>query len=133
MTKLTETQREMLTEEEQGWFPCGYPANELLRRLAEARERGVELYHMVECRLGWYAEGYQLVYCGYPTCNGGNQGDTQELLDEAWGKIEKYELFLCKLRDMTYRAPELFPTNEVATYAHQLGVEADGILCEIDK
>ena len=38
MTELTETQREMLTEEEQGWFPCGYPANELLCRLAKERE-----------------------------------------------------------------------------------------------
>ena len=38
MTALTETQREMLTEEERGWLPCGYPTNELLYRLAKERE-----------------------------------------------------------------------------------------------
>ena len=53
--------------------------------------------------------------------------------DEAQGKIEKYERFLRKLRDLIYRAPELFPTNEIATYAHQLGAEAGNILCGIDK
>ena len=54
--------------------------------------------------------------------------DLERQLAEAQGKLERYERFLGELRAVTYRAPELFPTNEVATYAHQLGVVADRIL-----
>ena len=121
MTKLTETQREMLTKEEQTWQTAGaawvseWMLTSLFCRLADVRKD---------------LEGER--FTRHPADDACMATFKQER-DEAQKKIEKYELFLCKLRDMTYRAPELFPTNEVATYAHQLGVEADGILCEIDK
>ena len=61
---------------------------DLERQLTEAQKRGIMLYRMLEPRLGWDDNGYQLVYCGYPTCAGGNQGDTQQLLDEGQGKLD---------------------------------------------
>ena len=72
-------------------------------------------------RGGWLSEDLECAGEDDPACY-------THLLAEAQRKIEKYELFLHELRDRTYRAPELFSTNEVATYAHQLGVEADRIL-----
>lgn len=36
---MTDDSLALLTEEEKGWSPCGYPTDELLRRLAEAREK----------------------------------------------------------------------------------------------
>ncbi len=196
MIELTETQQEMLTEEEQGWFPCGYPANELLCRLAEeriernvAQETVVALSVVGQERDKARAEIKDLRELAYnyldftPNCGDNNKCYTcgkqwypnecsisclhamlfkatreakdssivwLELCDKleeaqetstgyandleiAEEKLARMEYFLGELRDMTYRAPETFPTNEVATYAHQLGVEADSILCEIEK
>ncbi len=62
---------------------------EVVYEREEARKRGITLYRMVESRLGWDANGYQLMYCGYPTCMGGSQGETQELLNAAQRKLEE--------------------------------------------
>ena len=116
MTELTEVQRGILTEEERTWETAG------------AAWMNEAMLTSIFCRLADARKALEDERLTRHPANDNCTATFKRERDEVQRKIEKYELFLRGLSATTYRAPELFPTNEVATYAHQLGVEADRLL-----
>ena len=96
MTKLTESQREMLTGEEKSWFPCSYPANELLCRLAKERESTKDAFlELIEQQSERIKHKNEMIDEVGAACNR-NADSLREAVqqhDEAQGKLKRVYLY----------------------------------------